>query len=518
MARSAASTIGERGELPQIAPAQPSFLATRRGKLTLALLCGIAFLDFVDASIVNIALPSIRRALHFSVDSLVWVPSGYLLTYGGFMLLGGRAADLLGRRRVLVAGVAVIGVSSLIGGFAESSGVLIAARLAQGLGAAFTLPAALSILTTSFKEGKDRNTAIGVWGGIAGIASAVGVLLGGLLTEGPGWRWVMFVNPIAVLLVLAGIYKLIADDRRRARLSNFDALGAVLATGGMLLLVFALVKAPTVGWGTARTIAELAGALALLAAFVINEFRVKNPLAPLSIFRINGLGFSNVTQLVAFAGTLAMFFYLTLYMQNVLHYSAIQTGAAYLPLCFAIGTAAGISSQLISRIGTRPLIVTGALIAAGGMYWLSRIPVHGSFLSDLLPGMLVLSFGIGPVFVGVTTAANAGVPADKAGLAASLLNASQQVGGALGLAIFTAIATSRTDHLLAEHTPVSEALTGGFQRALLVGAALLLAAAVLGLRATNTRGEPEQEVTRAQPDSVDGELLRSPDPALKDAA
>ena len=518
MARSVASTIGESREFPQIATSQPSFLATRRGKLTLALLCGVAFLDFVDASIVNIALPSIRRALHFSVQSLVWVPSGYLLTYGGFMLLGGRAADLLGRRRVLIAGVVVIGGSSLIGGFAGSSGMLVGARLAQGLGAAFTLPAALSILTTSFKEGKDRNTAIGVWGGVAGIASAVGVLLGGLLTEGPGWRWVMFVNPIAVVLVLGGIYKLIADDRRRARLANFDALGAVLATGGMLLLVFALVKAPTVGWGKARTIVELAGALALLSAFVINELRVKNPLAPLSIFRINGLGFSNVTQLVAFAGTLAMFFYLTLYMQNVLHYSAIQTGAAYLPLCFAIGDAAGISSQLISRIGTRPLIVTGALIAAGGMYWLSRIPVHGSFLSDLLPGMLVLSFGIGPVFVGVTTAANAGVPADKAGLAASLLNASQQIGGALGLAIFTAIATSRTDHLLAAHAPVAHALTAGFQRALLVGAALLLAAAVLGLRATNTRGEPDEQVRRAQPDSGGGALLRSPDPALKDAA
>ncbi len=518
MARSSAPTIGGSRELPRIATSQSSFLATRRGKLTLALLCGVAFLDFVDASIVNIALPSIRRALHFSVQSLVWVPSGYLLTYGGFMLLGGRAADLLGRRRVLTAGVVVIGVSSLIGGFAGSSGMLIGARLAQGLGAAFTLPAALSILTTSFREGKDRNTAIGVWGGIAGIASAVGVLLGGLLTEGPGWRWVMFVNPIAVVLVLGGIYKLIADDRRRARLANFDALGAVLATGGMLLLVFALVKAPTVGWGKARTIAELAGALALLAAFVINELRVKNPLAPLSIFRINGLGFSNVTQLVAFAGTLAMFFYLTLYMQNVLHFSAIQTGAAYLPLCFAIGTAAGISSQLISRVGTRRLIVTGALIAAGGMYWLSRIPVHGSFLSDLLPGMLVLSFGIGPVFVGVTTAANAGVPADKAGLAASLLNASQQVGGALGLAIFTAIATSRTDHLLTAHAPVAHALTAGFQRALLVGAALLLAAAVLGLRATNTRGEPDQQVTQPQPDSIGGALLGSPEPALKDAA
>ena len=471
---------------------QPSFLATRGGKLTLALLCGVAFLDFVDASIVNIALPSIRRALHFSIAGLQWVPAGYLLTYGGFMLLGGRAADLLGRRRVLIAGVIVIGVSSLIGGFAQSSGVFVGARLAQGLGAAMTLPAALSILTTSFKEGKDRHSALGVWGGVAGLASAVGVLLGGLLTEGPGWRWVMFVNPVAVVLVLGAILRVIPGDRQRARLQNFDALGAVLATGGMLLLVFALVKAPTVGWGKARTIGELGAALVLLAAFVVNELRHRNPLAPLSIFRINGLGFSNLTQLIAFAGFLAVFFYLTLYMQNVLGYSAIQTGAAYLPLCFAIGIAAGISSQLLSRVGTRPVIVAGAVIAAGGMYWLSRIPVHGSFLSDLLPGMLVLSVGIAAVFVGVTTAANAGVPADKAGLAASLLNASQQVGGALGLAIFTAIATSRTQHLLATHAPVAHALTAGFQRALLVGSVLILAAAVIALRATNTRGEEGQ--------------------------
>ena len=478
-------------------PSNSSFLATRRGKLTLTLLCAIAFLDFVDASIVNIALPSIRRALHFSVADLQWVPSGYLLTYGGFMLLGGRAADLLGRRRVLTTGVIVIGVSSLIGGFAESSGVLIGSRLAQGLGAALTLPAALSILTTSFREGRERNTALGVWGSLAGLASAVGVLLGGLLTEGAGWRWVMFVNPIAVVLVLGGIFRLLSPDRRRARLGNFDAPGAVLATGGMLLLVYALVKAPTVGWGATRTIAELAGAIALLAAFVANEKRHRNPLAPLSIFRINGLGFSNVTQLVAFAGFLAVFFYLTLYMQNVLGYSAIQTGAAYLPLCFAVGIAAGVSSQLLIRTGTRPMIVGGALVSAGGMYWLSRIPVHGSYLTDLLPGMLVLSLGVGPMFVAVTTAANAGVPADKAGLAASLLNASQQVGGALGLAIFTAIATSRTQDLLDAHTPLTHALTAGFQRALFIGSIFIVASAVIGTRATNTRGEATQPAAEA---------------------
>src|SRR4051794_35425826 len=259
---------------------EPSFLATRPGKLTLALLASVAFLDFVDASIVNIALPSIRRDLGFSVQDLQWIPSAYLLTYGGFMLLGGRAADLLGRRRVLVAGTSLIGIASLIGGFADSAGVLVAARLAQGAGAAMMLPAALSILTTTFKEGRERNTALGVWGGMGGLASAAGVLLGGLLTEGPGWRWVMFVNPLAALLVLGGIFWLISDDRRRARLQNFDLLGSALATGGMLLLVFALVRAPDQGWGDARTIAELGGAFALLAAFVVNERRSKNPLLP----------------------------------------------------------------------------------------------------------------------------------------------------------------------------------------------------------------------------------------------
>jgi EmrB/QacA subfamily drug resistance transporter len=481
------------------------------------LLCAVAFLDFVDASIVNIALPSIRRDLGFSQQGLQWVPSGYLLTYGGFMLLGGRAADLLGRRRVLVAGTLLIGVSSLIGGLAASAGLLVGARLAQGLGAAMMLPAALSILTTTFKEGSDRNTALGVWGGVGGLASAAGVLLGGLLTEGPGWRWVMFVNPLASVLVLGGIFWLIGRERHRARLADFDIPGTILATAGMLLLVFGLVKAPDQGWGTSRTIAELTGAVALLAAFVINEQRSNKPLLPLSIFRTRGLAAADATQLIAFAGFLAMFFFLTLYMQNVLGYSPIQTGASYVPLTFGVGVAAGITSQLLSRVGTRPVIVAGSLIAAGGVYYLSRIPVHGSYLTDLLPGMMIMSIGLGAVFVAVTTAANAGVPADKAGLAAALLNSSQQVGGALGLAIFSAIATSRTSHLLASHAHPADALTSGFQRALLASSIFLLAAAVVALRITNTRGEPDQPV-EARPEPAAASLRRSPDPALEDAA
>jgi predicted MFS family arabinose efflux permease len=305
----------------------------------------------------------------------------------------------------------------------------------------------------------------------------------------------MFVNPVAAVLVLGGIFWLLDGERGRARLADFDILGTILATGGMLLLVFTLVKAPDQGWGSTRTVAELGGALVLLAAFVINEQRHRNPLLPLSIFRVRGLAAADATQLIAFAGFLAMFFFLTLYMQNVLGYSPIQTGASYLPLTFGVGVAAGISSQLLPRLGTRPLIVAGSLIAAGGVYWLSRIPVHGTYLADLLPGMLVMSIGLGAVFVAVTSAANAGVPADKAGLAAALLNASQQVGGALGLAIFSAIATSRTTHLLAGGTPSADALTSGFQRALLASSIFLAAAAVVALRVTNTRGEESEPQT-----------------------
>ena len=472
--------------------AQPSFLATRRGKFTLVLLAAVGFLDFVDASIVNIALPHIRSDLHFSVQDLQWVLSGYLLTYGGFMLLGGRVADLLGRRRVLVGGTVLFAVSSLVGGFAGSPGVLVGARLTQGLGAALMMPAALSLLTTLFKEGPDRTKALGIWGGVAGLASAAGVFLGGVLSEGPGWRWVLFVNPPISVFLLVAIFWLLPGERRRARVANFDILGTTLVTGGMLLLVFALVKAPDQGWGSGRTIGELAGAGALLALFVINEQRIRNPLVPLSIFRIRGLGAADVTQLIGVGGFVTMFFFLTLYMQNVLGYSPLQTGSSYLPLTVGVGISAGISTQLIGRIGTRPVIVAGALITAGGLYYLSRIPVDGSYLTDLLPGLMIVSLGIGGVFVATTTAANAGVPADTAGLAAALVNASQQVGGALGLAIFSAIATSRTNHLLASGVPAGHALTSGFHRALLAAGVFLLAAAIVALRTRNARGEEIQ--------------------------
>jgi EmrB/QacA subfamily drug resistance transporter len=469
---------------------QPSFLASRRGKLTLAFLCGVAFLDFVDASIVNVALPSIRHSLHFSVQSLQWVLSGYLLTYGGFMLLGGRAADLIGRRLMLVIGTSVFAISSLLAGLAGTEGVLIGARLTQGIGAAMMMPAALSILTTSFATGADRPQALAAWGATGGIASALGVFLGGVLSGGPGWRWVFFVNLPVCALDLFAAFRLIPGDRRSLHSPGFDVLGAILATASMLLLIYTLVKAPQVGWGDARTVGGLAGAAVLLAAFAVNERRHPDPLFPFSILRINGLAAADATQIVAVAGSYSMFFFITLYMQNVLGFSRLQAGAAYVPTALGVAVAAGICSRLLPRTGTRPLIVVGALIDAAGIYWLSRIPVHGSYLHDLLPGLVIMSLGFGAVFVAVTTAAQAGVPPDKAGLAAGLINASTWIGAALGLAIFSAIATSHTNNLLSDHQPISHALVGGFSRALLACALFLVAAALIAVRATNTRGEP----------------------------
>ncbi|MFC9997273.1 MFS transporter [Nocardia sp. NPDC127526] len=467
----------------------PSFLATRRGRLTLALLCTVAFLDFVDGSIVNVALPTIQRELGMSVSTLQWVTSGYMLTYGGLLLLGGRLADLLGRRRVLITGTVLIAIASATGGLARDGGLLIGSRLAQGVGAALMLPAALSILTTSFREGSDRNTALGVWGGAAGLASASGVLLGGLLTQGPGWRWVFYVNTPVCLLVLAAIPALIPDDSRNEIRGGFDVLGTALATSGLMLLVYALVKAPDHGWGDTRTLVMLTVAAALLIAFVVNESRAAAPLVPLSIFRIKGLAAANLAYLSIAAGMLAMFFFLTLYMQSVLHFTELEAGLAYLPFSLVLAVAAGLSAKLFARTGTRPFIVIGAAITGLGLLWLSRIPTEGSYLTDILPGMLVMAVGAGAVFVAANTAANAGVPTEQAGLAAALLNTAQQLGGALGIAVLTAIATSRTTTELTAGTPAPDAMTSGFQLALLVGGFLALAAAVIGIRTADARAE-----------------------------
>ena len=476
---------------------QPSFLASGRGALTLALLLLVQFLDFLDVSIVNVALPSIEHELGFSKQSLQWVVSGYVLTYGGFLLLGGRAADLFGRRRVLVAGLGLFAIASLVGGAAHGEELLVAARLAQGIGAAMMSPAALSILTTTFTNPRERNIALGAWAAVPGLAGASGVVLSGVLTQGPGWRWIFYLNVLVALFATIGALALLAGGRRHREQTSFDLAGAVLVTAGMLLLIYALIEAPMIGWGTMRTIGELGIAVLILAAFVLHEHRTRNPLVPFAIFRINGLAAANLTQLMTFAGLYSMFFFLSLYMQSVLDYSPLQTGLAYLPLTAGFMISAGIATPLLPRIGTKPVIIGGALVAAGGLYYLSGVPVEGAFLSDLLPGITVIAIGAGCVFTGVTTAATEGVPEENAGLASGLLNASMQFGGALGLAALSAIATDQSSGVLHGGGSVESALTAGFQRAFLLAAGLALTAALIAFLATNTRGG--QRTTQPEP-------------------
>ena len=362
----------------------PSSPAAVAGWFSL-LVCVVQFMDVVDTAILNVALPSIQKDLDFTQQNLQWVVSGYLVTYGGFLLLGGRASDLLGRRRMLVSGTVAFGLFSLAGALAPTSGALVVARLGQGVGAAVMAPAGLSILTTTF-HGQDRNRALGAWGAMSGLGAAAGIFFGGVLSQGPGWRWVLLVNVPICLAVIAASVALLGSDGVVDRSRGFDTRGAFLVTGGMLLGLHALIEAPYRGWGTARTIGELVTAVVLLVAFVLNERRAAHPLFPLSVLRIPGIAAADVIQLAAFGGFTGSFFFLTLYMQEVLGFTPIQSGSAYLPVTVVIMVAAGVCSMLIGRIGTRPIIIVTALISAGGMYLLSRIPVDGSTSPTCFPG------------------------------------------------------------------------------------------------------------------------------------
>src|SRR5689334_16432043 len=374
--------------MAELGSAEP-VLATRRGKALLALLLAVAFLDFVDASIVNVALPSIRADLGFTLQSLQWVLSGYLLTYGGLMLLGGRASDLFGRRRLLVAGTVLFAVSSFAAGVAPDDTLLIVARMVQGAGAAMMIPAALSILTTTFTQPADRHRALGAWGAVGGLASAVGVFLGGVITDFVDWRWVFFVNLPAAALILRAIFRLVPADEKPERRERLDVLGALLVTAGMLALVFTIVEAPDVGWGDARTVAGFAGAGLILAGFAGYEALHPNPVFPFSIFRVKGLAAADVTMVTAMAGFYTMFLFITLYLQDVLGLSQLEAGSAYLPATFGVAISAGIATNLMGRLGTRPVIVGGAILGAAGIYWLSKIPVDGSYWSNVLPGLML---------------------------------------------------------------------------------------------------------------------------------
>jgi EmrB/QacA subfamily drug resistance transporter len=441
-----------------------------------ALLAVAFFMTIVDLAIVNVALPTIGRALHFSESNLQWVVTAYAITFGGFLLLGGRAADLLGRRRVFMLGLAVFTAASLGCGLARTDGLLIALRGVQGLGAAVVLPAALSIVMNMFAEGADRNKALGLWGAIGASGATVGVVAGGLLTRYAGWEYIFFLNvPVgAAGLLLAP--RVVPESRLQGARRRFDPLGAVSVTGGLLLLVYTISKAPQAGWGSARTVTLLAVSAALLVAFVVIEARTAAPLMPLRIFRLRTVAVANAVGLLLGASFFAFIFIGTLYMQQVLGYSALQAGTAWLAASLTSVALAGVAQKLVTTISTGPVLALGMAMIGGGIVWAAQAPVHGHFWTALAGPFFVTGAGTAFAFIPVSIGGLAGVAEHEAGLASGLLNTSQQLGGALGTAIASTIAATRLGTLLSEHKPANVALTGGFGWALWVCGAIALLA------------------------------------------
>jgi EmrB/QacA subfamily drug resistance transporter len=445
--------------------------------VVLVLVCLAQFMVILDATIVNVALPSIEADLDFSPSGLQWVVNAYTLVFGGFLLLGGRAGDLFGRKRLFLIGLVVFSVASLLNGLATSDSFLIAARALQGLGAAFVTPAALSIVTTTFAEGRERTRALAVWSAIAVGGAAVGLLLGGVLTEYLSWEWIFFVNvPIGAATLLLSLRYV--PESRAAGASGFDLPGAVTVTGGLVLLVYAIVGTTEHGWLSARTLLLGLGALALLAAFVVIELRSRSPLIRLGVFRVRTLTSANVTMLAVAGAMFAVFFFASLYVQQILGFGPVEAGLAFLPLTLGIIVAAGMAQQLIGRIGARTVALSGMVIGAVGLVLLSFISVDGTYAIDLLPGLIVLSIGLGLTFVPLTLIATTNLEPDDAGLGSGLFNASQQVGGALGLAILATVASGVTG------TPAvgpegAAAVVEGYRAAFLVAAGLMALGAVI---------------------------------------
>ena len=455
----------------------------RRRWLILSVLVVAQFMVVLDVAIVNVALPTIKNDLHFSQDGLQWVITAYAIVFGGVLLLGGRMADLLGRRRIFMAGMAVFTVFSLLNGLAWSSGSLIAFRGLQGLGAALLAPAALSILTTTFREGRDRNVALGIWGAASGSGGAAGVLLGGALTSALSWSWIFFINVPVGVLVLALSPLLLKESRAELDHRHFDTAGAASITGGLMLLVYALTRASQHGWVTGETIGLLAASLALVVGFLVIELRSPAPLLPLGIFRLRTLSASNINALLMGSAIFSQFFLLTLYMQQVLHYSALKTGVAYIALTLAIIIFSSVSQALVTRIGIRRVLPAGMALAAAGLILYAQLPVHGHYFSNLLPAFLLSGLGMALAFVPMSIGALTGVQPADAGVASGLLNTTQQIGGAIGVAVVTTVATTYTAHYVGSHPGTSPlagaALTHGFQVAFYVLAGLAVLAAVI---------------------------------------
>jgi EmrB/QacA subfamily drug resistance transporter len=452
--------------------------ASDRRWLTLAIVGAAFFMTILDVAIVNVAIPSIQIDLHIKEQTVQWVITAYAITFGGFLLLGGRMADLLGRKLIFLVGLTLFTAASLVCGFANSSGVLIGARAVQGLGAAIISPAALSIVTTTFREGAERNKALGIWGALGGSGAAAGVLFGGILTKYLGWEWIFWVNVPVGVLVFALAVALVPESKADLGHHRFDAAGAVTVTGGLALLVYTISKAPDVGWGSARTILLLIVSVAILAVFALIEVRSRSPLVPFRIFRLRTLTAANVVGFLLGAVIFANFFVLTLYVQQVLGWSALRTGVTFLATAGTTVIWAGVAQALTTRFGPRPVIVTGMLVLAAALAWYTQIPVDGHFWPDLLPAYLLFALGLAFAFVPVSIAAFMQVESDEAGLASGLLNTSQQVGGAIGVAVAATIFTTQANSLLKSGHSPAQAFTSGYQHAFWALLVLALAGAV----------------------------------------
>jgi EmrB/QacA subfamily drug resistance transporter len=473
--------------------ARPSAAPDPRRWRALALLAVADFVVVLDATIVNVALPSIGRSLHASTSELSWVVSAYILAFGGLLMLGGRLADLFGRRRLFIGGLVLFGLASLAGGLSTSIGELIAFRAIEGVGAAVLAPAARSIVVTLFEEGAERSKALGIWAAVAGSGSVVGLILGGVFTSSLGWQWVLFVNVPVTLGAAALAPFLIQESRAEAADHSVDYAGAALSAGGLVAVLYALVNAGTVGWGSSQTIGLLGLGVILLAVFVWVEGKARSPLVPLRIFRVGDVRGANIAMLLMAAAMVGLFFVLTLYLQDVKGYSAIRAGLASVPLGVVLITVAGMGGPVADRIGVKPVLLSGLAIFTVGVAWLSRIAVHGSYLADVLGPSLVIGVGLALSFVALTIASVSGIETEYSGVAGGLINMTQSVGGAIGLAIITAVITSRVHG----HVPDLAAFNGGLREALgvaaVMGAAsLVITAAVLPRR---SRPAPLEEIS-----------------------
>jgi EmrB/QacA subfamily drug resistance transporter len=478
----------------------------RRKWLALALLSTVQFMVVLDIAIVNVALPSIQVDLGFSQENLQWVMSAYALVFGGFLLLGGRAADVLGRRKLFVAGIVVFTLASLLAGFAWSEASLIGARALQGLGAAVIAPAALSILSTTFTEGRERNIALGVWGAVGGFGAVAGVLMGGVITDALSWSWIFFLN-VPVGAVAAVVTPMLLRESRDANVNSFDVVGAVSVTAGLSATVYAITQAGQDGWLAGRTLLFFALSVVLLVGFVLWERRHPEPLMRFGILRIKTVTGANIAGFILDITTLSMFLSLTLYMQQVLGFSAMKTGVSYLAVALSAIVWSTVAAQLVTRIDVKRVLLVGLTALAGGLAYFTQISVHGTYLVDLLPGFLLIGMGLGFSLVPISIAALAGIEPAEAGLASGLINTSQQIGGALGIAALSTIATSRTDDALAGGALRPDALVTGFHAAFFAGVVV----AVIGIGAALAlirRDELEQNI----------EQLPATEPALELAA